>query len=306
MFASVVIPTHRRHHELDQVLRALTGQDVPPHAFEVVVVEDETRATVGPILDRYRDRLDLRLELSGRGKGGTRNLGIARSRGELVILLDDDVVPDPTFVGTHLLAHTERYPGREQAVLGKVTLHHTIPRNAFRTWLEQRGPQFAFERLPAHEEISPEYFYTCNLSMKRALLDGYRFDEVLEYYEDFELGYRLHVEQGMSLHYVPEAHGEHLAPDTFAAFATKRHDAGAWRPRLVLLQPDARKLAERIPGGVRTLAGLLRPAETPLRSLGCRVEHQPPRFAGVWGPVFALSLRASFLRGYREGERLLP
>jgi len=301
----VVIPTHRRHDELDQVLAALVRQTLPAHEFEVVVVEDEDHATVEPILDRYRDRLDLRLELSGLGKGGTRNLGIQRSRGELVLLLDDDVVPDPTLVSTHRLAHTERYPGREQVVLGKVTLHPGIPRNAFRSWLEQRGPQFAFERLPPHAEIGPEYFYTCNLSLKRALIDGYRFDEELEYYEDFELGFRLQIEQGMTLHYVPEAHGEHLAPDTFVGFFSKRHDAGAWRPRLVRLQPDARNLVERIPGGVRTLAGLLGPAERSLRSLGCRVEHQAPRYAAVWGPVFALSLRASFLRGYREAERLL-
>ena len=40
LLVSVVVPTYRRPQLLDRCLRALLAQNFPPHAYEIIVVDD--------------------------------------------------------------------------------------------------------------------------------------------------------------------------------------------------------------------------------------------------------------------------
>jgi glycosyltransferase involved in cell wall biosynthesis len=88
---SVVMPTHDRP---DRLVRALSSVLAQTYArFEVLIVDDASRAPVDDVVDRTA-RGDKRVKLCrldvNKGAAGARNVALQRVNGELVAFLDDD------------------------------------------------------------------------------------------------------------------------------------------------------------------------------------------------------------------------
>jgi GT2 family glycosyltransferase len=85
--------------------------------------------------------------------------------------------------------------------------------SSFMRWLERGGRKFYFNyaALEPHRRASTLFFYTCNVSVKRSLMEksGW-FDESFPFasHEDLELGDRL-AKKGMRLIYDPDVIGYH-------------------------------------------------------------------------------------------------
>ena len=115
---SVIIPTYRRRKSVRRALVALAEQTLPPDRFEVLVAidgsEDGTRELVAQFAALYQLR---GLWQPNRGRAAACNMGLAAARGELIIILDDDMEPAPGFLAAHLAAHAR---GERLVVLGAV------------------------------------------------------------------------------------------------------------------------------------------------------------------------------------------
>ena len=186
---SVVIPTRGRSGSVRRLVEALDRQD-PPAAEIVVVVDgdvDGTVATVGAM----RTRTPLRVVLHDRNRGPAiaRNIGAQMAVSDVVLFLDDDVLPvDMHLIGEHLRAH--RSGDRPTAVVGPCP--PTEMRNAtpfglsVRNWWVDHAA-----RLSSGLPLSFTDAGTGNLSVPRTtLLELGGFDD-LPRREDWELGYRL-------------------------------------------------------------------------------------------------------------------
>jgi GT2 family glycosyltransferase len=108
MFLSIVIPTYGRDEVLCDTLRYLLAQTPP--ADEIVVV-DQT-ADHGPqtvdLLAAWREAGAIRwLRHAPPGTVGAMNRGLLEARGELVLFLDDDIIPGAELVAAHRRAHAE-------------------------------------------------------------------------------------------------------------------------------------------------------------------------------------------------------
>src|SRR5207244_7057847 len=92
---SVITPTFNRRASLGRLLHGLVGQTFPAEQFEVVVVDDgSTDGSVEELRSRvipFRLRV---VEQPHRGPAAARNLGVEYGRGELVLVLHVDVLPD--------------------------------------------------------------------------------------------------------------------------------------------------------------------------------------------------------------------
>jgi glycosyltransferase involved in cell wall biosynthesis len=78
---------------------------------EVIVVADRNRDGTDAALAGFgleRDSRVVVVDGPGRGTASARQCGIERARGDLVVLLDDDVVPESGLVSAHRAAHDGR------------------------------------------------------------------------------------------------------------------------------------------------------------------------------------------------------
>lgn len=206
---SIVIPTRDRRALLVELLHALGGQDSPTESFEVIVVidggTDDTAATVAAIagdLPRLGSLLRC-VEQAPRGASAARNHGVRLARGEVVLFLDDDVVPGAGLISAHHSAHAAGPPGG-RVVLGRLEMEYDggALRRELRRWWTQH-----YLRLSSATTLSFTDFFTGNVSVTReAVLAAGGFDEAIGYGEDVDFGYRL---KGVGLEFVfaPDAVG---------------------------------------------------------------------------------------------------
>jgi glycosyltransferase involved in cell wall biosynthesis len=97
---SVVIPSRiDRVDLLERALRALEAQVFKD--FEVIVVLDRRSPAVFEKIAGASRLLDVSVIVQrGRGVVGARNTGVLASRGDIIVFLDDDHLPSPTWLST--------------------------------------------------------------------------------------------------------------------------------------------------------------------------------------------------------------
>ena len=224
---SVVIPTHRRPETLFRVLDALGRQEAPP-AFEVVVVDDGSRDSTPGRLRAYRSPYPLRCFFQeNSGPARARNRGVAESRGEVVVFLGDDTVPEPAFLAVHARAHAE-HAMVPVAVLGYTTWPAERKVSPFLHHINEFGLQFGYALIEDANSVPFNFFYTSNISLPRRLLEeAGLFDTTFPHaaWEDIELAYRL-AKRGMKILYRPEAIARHHHDVTFASFRRRQERSG--------------------------------------------------------------------------------
>jgi glycosyltransferase involved in cell wall biosynthesis len=202
---SVLIPTHQRREALRAALESLARQSVDANSYEIVVATDACSDGTQEMIDALEVPCELRrVEPRGRGRSAAVNAALAAARGEVAIVLDDDMRAVPGFVELHRSHHP---PGSRRCVLGAVPVE-----------LEEGGTHAAryvkarfdlhLSRLsdPAHLAL-PRSFYTGNASLRAEVLrEVGGFDESFGVYgnEDVELSLRLR-KAGVELGYDPEA-----------------------------------------------------------------------------------------------------
>src|SRR5206468_2589831 len=148
-----VIPTYNRKESLLRTLGGLSEQTLPPDRFEVVVVSDgSTDGTVESVGKRSWPFHIKLLAQRNSGPSAARNHGARESSGQIIIYLDDDVEPVPTFLEEHVRAHEsdsrlvligpQSMPPGEGFHIWIAWEHHMLERQyeRFRTGEWQAGP----------------------------------------------------------------------------------------------------------------------------------------------------------------------
>jgi GT2 family glycosyltransferase len=121
--ASVVIPTHNGCELLAECLRALQQQTYPD--FETIVVDDASTDGTAELLARMPWVEVVRLPGSqGHGFVAACNRGLARARGEVLVLLNNDAVPEPEWLGA-LVDALDRNPWAAMAA-SKLLLYDSL------------------------------------------------------------------------------------------------------------------------------------------------------------------------------------
>jgi GT2 family glycosyltransferase len=216
---SIVIPTYQRCALVHRALRALSRQTLPPDEYEVIVSIDGSQDGTQELVSRFRAPFELRsVWQPNQGRAAACNAGIRVAKGQLIVLLDDDMEPVLEFLTAHLQAHRQ---GSRLGVVGAVPV-----------FLTQSSPpvvRYIGVKFNRHLEnlARPGYrfrlrdFYTGNFSIRReVLLEVGAFDEAFAVYgnEDLELSVRL-ARAGVQLVYSSEALAQQHYTKDFAALA---------------------------------------------------------------------------------------
>jgi cellulose synthase/poly-beta-1,6-N-acetylglucosamine synthase-like glycosyltransferase len=96
MFYSVILPTFGRPDEVENFLESITLQEYKN--FEVIVVDGSLDDVLYPVIEKYRNRLELKYSHErGLGASESRNLGCEKARGEFLVFIDSDCVVPPDY-----------------------------------------------------------------------------------------------------------------------------------------------------------------------------------------------------------------
>lgn len=220
---TVVVPTMNRAERLRRLLDGLAAQTIGSGSFEVIVVDDGSTDSTGPLLERERQlgRLRLRviaLDESG-GPAHAREIGWRATEAALIAFTDDDCVPTPGWLEAGLRAAADL----PRAVLQGRTEPDPADASAdgpFSRTISVTGPDPGFQ--------------TCNILYPREVLEavgGFDFEAFPAVGgEDTDLGWRA-IAAGFEAKFVPEALVHHAIADLGPA-GRLRH-ALRWGPSML-------------------------------------------------------------------------
>ena len=105
---TVLFSTYNGGKTLPRMLEALCASTLPHDRWKLVAVDNNSKDDTGEVLGRYRDRLPLEMLFESRqGKEHALALGFRHLEGDLVILTDDDVIPEPDWLEQFLRVAAE-------------------------------------------------------------------------------------------------------------------------------------------------------------------------------------------------------
>ena len=180
MRASVVISTFNRSDALAQTLAGLSHQDIPADAYEVIVVDDGSTDDTATMLAAADVPFPLVVRRTdhNRGVSAGRNLGMSAARGDVLILLSDDVIVPESFVRLHVETVRD-HPG--YWVVGAFSQLPELTRTPFGRYLDRLESSFEQARIdsPLGDGLYEMGMLTArNLSLPRADIERIgMFDE---------------------------------------------------------------------------------------------------------------------------------
>lgn len=179
---SIVIATRDRPDPLVRCLQSLEALESPRGGFEVVVVDDGGREPLDALVSPFRRAIPVTLiRQANAGPAAARNAGAARSRGQILVFLDDDCTPTVTWL-RRLDERCSAFPG---ALVGGRTING-LPRNPYAS-ASQRIIDFVYARHNG-DPVRASFFASNNMAVPAAMFrDLGGFDTRFRTSEDREL-----------------------------------------------------------------------------------------------------------------------
>lgn len=233
--ASIIIPTYQRTALLRNLLKSLSVQGTR-HKFEVIVVNDGSDPDLGTIEAEF-SRISASLVCLGenRGRAFARNEGVRKSKGEIIIFVDDDMTVNEGFVEAHLAMHE----APEDVVIGDVVSPPEYKSHPLARYVERQG----IHKLGRTEKIPPKCVRTGNVSLSRYLFDkAGRFSEAIwKYGEDLDLGMKLGY-AGANFKFAAGAVSYHHHPPEIEDMIAKMQEYGRYTvPLLARNHPELKR-----------------------------------------------------------------
>ncbi len=223
---SIVIPAYNRSKVLNITLDKLASQDIDPKRYEVIVVDDGSTDGLFQMVSGKIPHMPYTLRLfhhENHGPGFTQNRGIIESRGNLILILPNDIWVTKGLIRKHLQTHKQN-PQNYVAVMGKVTQSPDLES----TVLHKYWDRFSCFQFEEKTEVEGIFFHACNVSLKRKFLidSGFFKTKLGASNEDAELGYRLQC-RGMKLLYNREAKAFHHHEETLVSLCQRAYEEGS-------------------------------------------------------------------------------
>ncbi|MBC7234023.1 MAG: glycosyltransferase [Chloroflexi bacterium] len=218
MFASVVIPAHNEREPITRCLQALVRQEGVPGGYEVIVVDDASSDGTAEVARAYGARVIV--QAVRQGPAAARNAGALQAQGDVLLFLDADCEPAPTWCAEMLR------PMADPSVCGVYGAYRTRQTSAVARFAQAEFDE-RYARLAQRERI--DFLATHAAAIRRDVflaVGGFRVD--MRGNEDVELAFRL-SQAGYRIVFAPQAVVYHEHPSTLRRYLRVKVSRGYWR-----------------------------------------------------------------------------
>lgn len=175
---TVIFSSYNGEATLPPMLDAMATLSVPPGGWKLVAVDNGSTDGTRAILESYRSRLPLEiLEQKKPGKNAALNAGVDNREGDLTVLTDDDVIPEPDWLCA-LYDGAQRYP--DFSVFGG-SISPVWPSPPPEWILRHVDLAVAYAKTGSdwpEGAITPKKIWGPNMMVRSSIFDlGYRFKE---------------------------------------------------------------------------------------------------------------------------------
>lgn len=224
MHISAIIPTRNRAHQLRSSLDRLARQDFDRDRFEVVVALDGPDSESSAVVAGFSGRLNFQLITAERlGIAHVKNEAIKAARGSLLVLLNDDVLPDSNFLAEHAAAHARPRAARNALIVGHspFLVSEDATPTVFDEVMRRTSMVFFYDRMideqgratkPFEHDWGFRHAWNLNLSLRKdvaELVGGFNPAIANCCYEDIEFAWRAARIAGAAVLFHPGARAPH-------------------------------------------------------------------------------------------------
>jgi glycosyltransferase involved in cell wall biosynthesis len=174
---SVLMATHNGADTIDRTLAAMSDLDAPAGGWKLVIVNNGSTDDTESRVLKWRDRLPLEYVVESRlGKSRAMNTALEHAEGDLIVMTDDDVLPDRNWLTewrrvADVLPQCSVFGGAIIPEFGETPPTWPMPK----PWLT-----VLYAQTPDYEEGEIEPFNVSgpNMAIRKSVCDGgERFDE---------------------------------------------------------------------------------------------------------------------------------
>jgi len=233
LYASVIVSAYNRLEAMKMCLTALLHQTIEADKYEIILVDDCSTDGTGDYLDKIiltEPSIKYIRHQVNQGLASARNSGIMSAKGEYIILLDCDIIPESDFIEKFLFYHAQ-YPGEQIVVIGNLSFYKTLTdANNIAYFAQSRYLGFRTKREMAkmdYANLSPRYFAGGIASIPASTVKEVGlFDSTFKYYggEDTDYGMRL-GKHGVRLIFGSSVKAYHNDPVFLQKYKNKRIEA---------------------------------------------------------------------------------
>lgn len=216
MKLSVIIPTRNRRELLKECLNCLLNQDFPKDDYEIIVVDDGSSDGTKELLDELSANIKC-FRQERKGPATARNVGIKKSKGDVIAFLDDDCLVERSWV-TQMVEYQRRLP-ETIGVAGKFRVMKSNPVSEFSLSLEDRTS------MDDARYFKPSLIN--HTSFKKKVFERIMFNESFHDAagEDVEFNYRLYREN-LKVLFAPNIIARHHYPMRLGAMLKQQFGFG--------------------------------------------------------------------------------
>lgn len=240
---SIIVPVYNRPDEVDELLGSLTEQTEKD--FEVIIVEDGSSVTCEKVCNGYKATLDIHYFMKeNSGPGQSRNYGVARAKGEYVIILDSDVVLPPGYIESISdeleKAPADAFGGPDKAHSSFTDIQKAISYSmtSFFTTGGIRGSK--------KKKLDKFYPRSFNMGVRRNVYNKLGGFSKMRFGEDIDFSIRI-FKAGCKCRLFPESWVWHKRRTDFRKFFRQVYNSGIARINLYKKYPESLKLVHLLP-----------------------------------------------------------
>jgi cellulose synthase/poly-beta-1,6-N-acetylglucosamine synthase-like glycosyltransferase len=240
---SIIICTYNSEKYLAKVLDAILAQRYPKDLLEMIVVDDNSKDSTVKAADAYKSRFSsFHIIVKGKdfrkGAAVSTNIGIKRSKGEIVCSIDSDAIISKNWIKRIVAQFKDK---KVASVAG---------------YINTANPEFLSARLVGAEledryarinKKEVDHVSTCNTAYRKSALEKVGgFDERIYYGYDVDLSYKL-KQAGYKILLLKDVGCVHYWKESFSGYLRQQFNVAYGRLQLIAKHPK-KKTGDKVSG----------------------------------------------------------